>query len=71
MGLRYIKIYKKHVYDVFCSKYQTDHQERGFCFRTLSEFPDTPVGLHDTSSHDDNRDMRMRDIHIAWTCDIK
>ena len=25
IGLRYIKIYKKHVYEVFCSKYQTDH----------------------------------------------
>ena len=25
IGLRYIKIYKNHVYEVFCSKYQTDH----------------------------------------------
>ena len=24
-GLRYIQIYTKHVYEVFCSKYQTDH----------------------------------------------
>ena len=28
------------------------------------------LGLHDISCRDDNRDMRMRDIHIAGTYDF-